>query len=396
MEQTTSTIATTKTAVVGERVALRPNVFYQPELDALRFVAFAMVFVLHLVPFPTRHWHVISNSSKFGLPIFFMLSAYLIATLLLREREREGTIHVGAFYIRRVLRIWPLYFLVLALGIAFGYVIPTIRVPMHALPYFLLLCANVYTAHHDWTVTGTLSVLWSLSVEEQFYLFIPGLARLGGETALRWAAVVAILSAYVAIVLLVARQEPELAIWQNSFVQFQFFGIGILLALYLRAHIWQASLLARVSLLAAGAGGFVVAAPLLLADPGHWRVLLVSCGYALAMLACTAIFLVFHRVPLSMPAPLLYLGRISYGLYVFHPFGLGLCLYLPFWYLKRPFNGAQLLLAMLAAFAMTVALAALSYHFFELPILRFKERFAFIKSGPVAEAELVRPATRGL
>src|ERR1039458_6841980 len=89
---------------------------YRPELDALRFFAFLCVFCFHRMdyvgtdPIRDRWGFRIGTIGAFGVPVFFLLSAFLITDLLLRERERTGRVHIQAFYIRRILRIWPLYF----------------------------------------------------------------------------------------------------------------------------------------------------------------------------------------------------------------------------------------------------------------------------------------------
>src|SRR5215216_4278992 len=110
--------------------------FYHPELDVLRFVAFLGVFMHHALPRDARLYinHGLSpaatqwlltakEAGAFGLDLFFALSAYLITALLLREHGNRGSFSVSAFYIRRALRIWPLYFTFLALTV---FVVPTI------------------------------------------------------------------------------------------------------------------------------------------------------------------------------------------------------------------------------------------------------------------------------
>src|SRR3954463_14084740 len=98
------------------------SAFYRPELDALRFFAFFAVFVHHTLPHdPTKYaaqhlpgfLAVVAGAGAFGVDLFFLLSAYLITSLLLRERRQTGKIAVRAFYLRRILRIWPLYFFAL-------------------------------------------------------------------------------------------------------------------------------------------------------------------------------------------------------------------------------------------------------------------------------------------
>jgi len=90
--------------------------YYRPELDVLRFLAFLSVFTVHRLDHVPIHraqhyWlYNICLLGNFGVPVFFLLSAFLITELLMREDDRLGTIHIRSFYMRRVLRIWPLYF----------------------------------------------------------------------------------------------------------------------------------------------------------------------------------------------------------------------------------------------------------------------------------------------
>ena len=93
-----------------------PSRFYRPELDGLRFLAFFLVFICHAqYGIAWQSWagqlllHVGAGGS-FGVDLFFVLSAYLITELLRREKLETGSIDVGGFYVRRILRIWPLYF----------------------------------------------------------------------------------------------------------------------------------------------------------------------------------------------------------------------------------------------------------------------------------------------
>ena len=106
--------------------------FYQPELDGLRFYAFLGVFVCHTLPFDDLFyqrlhlplpwiWGAAARAGGAGVDLFFALSAYLITSLLLRERQETGDLSLRLFYIRRTLRIWPLYFLVVALGLVFAH-----------------------------------------------------------------------------------------------------------------------------------------------------------------------------------------------------------------------------------------------------------------------------------
>jgi peptidoglycan/LPS O-acetylase OafA/YrhL len=118
--------------------------YYRPELDALRFFAFSCVFCDHM-PINARWYQPIGEAGAFGMCMFFMLSAYLIITILLREKETAGTVNLPAFAIRRVLRIWPLYFLVLFGGYVLGLYFPAgARLSGHAVLAFSFLVGNLY------------------------------------------------------------------------------------------------------------------------------------------------------------------------------------------------------------------------------------------------------------
>ncbi len=155
--------------------------FYRPELDVLRFVAFLLVYVHHIPEYPSNHpWAIVAaRAMRCGLCLFFLLSAYLITELLIRERETTGTVHIKSFFIRRALRIWPLYFLAVGASYFLGQFSHTWHTPARALPYLLLLATNLYVARYGWTF-ALIAPLWSLSIEEQFYLVVPSIAKAGG------------------------------------------------------------------------------------------------------------------------------------------------------------------------------------------------------------------------
>ena len=178
--------------------------FYAPELDGLRFVAFLLVFLFHggipqVAPaidavahavgftYPTPRggvpWslgRVVVGNGWVGVQLFFILSGYLIASLLLREQARFGRVDLRAFWMRRILRIWPLYYLVMAIAFI---VLPGLdRRPwsgsiwplwkLHFVP-FALFAGNWSMGLIGPVPWDALSVLWSVCVEEQFYLFVP-------------------------------------------------------------------------------------------------------------------------------------------------------------------------------------------------------------------------------
>ncbi len=162
-----------------------------PNLDGLRFIAFMMVFLFHSVDVPFRMLHVenvwlqkiffLVANGKMGVSIFFVLSGFLITYLILSEIRLNGKLDVIKFYIRRTLRIWPLYFLLLI--IIFGAMALLMQYfhlnwgqyDMEPWYYFAFLSnfdvMRIYLHNGNDLLAST--VTWSVAIEEQFYLVWP-------------------------------------------------------------------------------------------------------------------------------------------------------------------------------------------------------------------------------
>src|SRR6187402_609181 len=146
-------------------------------LDGLRCLSIVPVIWHHATPRPLPG---IWGKGPAGVDLFFCISGFLITTLLLRERAREGRIALGAFYLRRALRILPLYYAVLLSYLAFALCLPP-ALPQRAhffdtLPLYASFTANWFA---DFGVSHPIlfSFAWSLCIEEQFYAFWPWLVR---------------------------------------------------------------------------------------------------------------------------------------------------------------------------------------------------------------------------
>jgi len=384
--------------------------FYRPELDVLRFFAFLSVFFYHSLPGldVSRHSGLmarlalyetrIRDAGSFGVCLFFLLSAYLITELLLREEKCTGAVHVGSFYSRRILRIWPLYFAFLFLGVALSLFVPAYKLEARAVLAFLFLGGNWYVAGHAGVLSDSpIWPLWSVSVEEQFYLLWPWIARLGGERWIRRISLTFLAVSYISLCWLArAGAQTASSAWFSSLVQFQFFALGALLALTLRGRSPRLKPLTRIAMLAAGVFSWLAAnfvTHLDFADDvpstGAW-----AAGYGLVALGSLLLMGGFLGAsPRWLPKPLVYLGKISYGLYVFHMLALNL-VRLRFWpeesqraTLHTPWGITSLiaraLLIVVIGLGGTIALAALSYRFLERPFLNMKERFTFVRSRSV-------------
>jgi peptidoglycan/LPS O-acetylase OafA/YrhL len=318
--------------VAPERSASR---YYRPELDVVRFIAFFLVFISHELPNHQDYridtilkgyapiLYAISTTGAFGLSLFFALSAFLICELLLRERATAGTVRVKQFYIRRILRIWPLYYLGLGIGVAVALLPGGHRGDIVYMGWFSIFMASWYLITHGDLLSPMLP-LWSISVEEQFYLFAPWIVKYLNRKALYGFCAMVILVANIWIYYLGRIKISREVIWYNPFVQFECFAAGILLCLVLRGRLPDFAFWQRLMLLAGACFCWFYACYGLhtrfagLENPGSWPLI---GGYALASLGCVLMLLAFLGIsPRLLPGWAIFLGRISYGLYVYHRF----------------------------------------------------------------------------
>jgi peptidoglycan/LPS O-acetylase OafA/YrhL len=356
--------------------------YYRPELDALRCFAFMSVFCGHLTIIHARWFQPIEAVGGFGMCMFFMLSAYLIITILLREKESTGLVNLRAFALRRILRIWPLYFVVLFLGYALGrYYHASATLSAGAVLAFSFLVGNLYILHNGWL--GPVAILWSLSVEEQFYLAVPAIVRLGGRRGIIAISVAAISFAYIVLLRLGYNGACARVVWVDSFVQFQFFAAGGLLALWFHGKTLRLSLKQRAALVIIGFALWLEAARLFpIQTLAAARPLPLVSAFALILLGTFLIFLSILDIQLPIPGPLVYLGKISYGLYLFHVFFIWLIFHTYDHWPRLIYFQSHKRIGVPLALGLTIATAALSYHFFERPILKYKERFETIHTRP--------------
>ena len=135
-----------------------------PSLDGLRAISITLVVLSHLIKWKHVSLGPVQTYGDLGVHVFFVLSGYLITNLLLRERERSSTIGLRDFYIRRAFRIFPAAFVFLA-------IVTTLY--WHEMRWYHTAAALLYVANMDISRPWIFGHLWSLSIEEQFYLLWP-------------------------------------------------------------------------------------------------------------------------------------------------------------------------------------------------------------------------------
>jgi len=394
--------ATVSGAVALESVSLPSNLRgHLPALDGMRGLAVMMVLIFHFVGqmLPTnaveRAVVGVTKHGLLGVDLFFVLSGFLITGLLYEAHDKPN--YLRNFYMRRVLRIFPLYYGVLALVFFVAPLIPPLRGP--TLDYLLdrqawawLYGINVYLAGHEEWSFSYLNHFWSLSVEEHFYLVWPFVVLL----LARWPRALIAVSLAISLGAMLARVVGILMglSWWTTVVLTPFkldgLALGAFLALMARQPggvDWLVRALPRV---AAVVGGLTVATFV-------WTVLVSRQGLDVTgsiraalfqiLLACmmVAILIAPKRSTISRffcSRGMVFLGTYSYGLYVYHHF---ISYYLTTHRTELELaqwlgsHGLAVALQATLGISISVALAYLSYELFEKRFLRLKRRFETAK-----------------
>jgi len=349
-----------------------PN--YIPELDGLRGIAALLVLWEHLPREPLgqllTRCSIILQPGYLGVDLFFVLSGFLITRLLIADRGRKGSL--PRFLIRRSLRIFPIYYL-------------TLLVLLAVEPGRYLAWCAIYVSNFVFAIDLTANPMrhtWSLAVEEHFYIFWPFFVHAFLTERLRlacfWLMGIAIALATATIVFVEAPPSPNDLILRCTCFRILSLVAGALLAIEEKRIIaqgkrfrWIAALLIGLAVLLVGGFRFLP-----LAESLGYEFLPVAKLVGFSML-CTGIIL-WTVIGQNSHSPIRLLlrgkilgqvGRVSYGLYLYH---------FPVFYFFgfRDFDAAPPTIGKLAmALAVTIFVTFASYHFIEAPILRLKDRF---------------------
>lgn len=150
---------------------------YFDSFDAMRFFAFFAVFLAHIGPLYIPFLNYFQHSSGLAVQFFFTLSSFLITYIILEEKKRTGKLNLKNFFVRRILRIWPLYYLMVAFAYATPYLLDVLHLTSSDEGYQPTLWMSVlFLENYKMMFEGQLanvsplSVMWSLCIEEHFYL----------------------------------------------------------------------------------------------------------------------------------------------------------------------------------------------------------------------------------
>lgn len=360
-------------------------------LDALRFFCFLAVFFFH--SFHTEYDYIKSDAvyqfikfnvfenGNLGVNFFFVLSGFLITYLLILEKKSTG-INVKNFYLRRVLRIWPLFYFCVFFGFAIFPFIKTLfgEVPTETakLPYYLLFVNNFdfIRNHPDSSVLG---VLWSVAIEEQFYLAWPLILALFST---RWYPVIFILIISQSIIFRLATAGQPLMHEYHSLSCIGDMAVGALGAwLVSQKEIFRIRIenLPKLS---------IAIIYLLVVFFFFFRDTLLESGPVIASIERTIIAFTFLLVILEQNFAVnslfklsnlkwaSFLGKRTYGMYCLHFIGI-LCATKMTKLLGLDKELWQVLIIDTSlALIITLVISEISYQFYEKPFMQLKEKFS--------------------
>lgn len=364
--------------------------FYYPELDGLRFFAFLLVFIHHTPIFTSLSFHhVLHKYGWVGVDLFLCLSAFLFTRLLFMEHEQQGDINIKNFYIRRALRIWPLYFAFLGFTffITFSYFGWKPQLLWRALG-MMLFAENIFAAYLRYNTFFHSIHLWTISYEEQFYAVIPWTLRKmfkmnRGGKMLTLGLIFFLFSAIRAYLIYIRAPQP--AIWVLPVTHFESILGGLVVGLGLFDD--QIKKVAPWIWMAAGLLCLGVVSTLPSTDVITWLLMytypLVGLGTSLILISVLSEKQWAVKSMVRHPW-LAYLGKISYGLYVYHVFALNYVKKLMFiWDVAPATESTYRLFTFIFGLLLTILISSISYYLLEKPFLRLKERFSSIPSRPI-------------
>lgn len=337
--------------------------------NAIRAFSVALVVLTHLdmsdwIPntdfVMIRIWPMISGD--FGVLTFFVLSGFLISRILLNERDKNGRINLKRFYIRRVLRLFPpliVFFILVGIAYQFNFMVEAGASIFYALFYlYNYVPKSIYFSEFGH--------LWSLGVEEQFYIIWPLILSVFKK--------VLHLKQFIYLIIIVC---CVFAVSVSNFSLFQ--------AYYPFRWFIPASCSILIGCLGALYNHYYLSKVKSFIERPFWVAIIIFLGYTYTIYSpselislgilfrsiavLTLLLLIVHSqekkwVKMLEFKPLAYIGIISYGIYVYQGFFLGTGGGSEVWFQKYPLNSI-----------LTIAFAILSYEFIEKPILKLKRKF---------------------
>jgi peptidoglycan/LPS O-acetylase OafA/YrhL len=351
-----------------------------PALDGLRGIAILTVMAYHLEKL-VPELHQLTQGGFLGVDIFFVLSGFLITSILLKEHGKTGKIHLKNFYLRRLFRLIPAYWFFLAvLYLCGSFLLPPAETALiysnYNFPIAFFYFTNWSRAAADGGIAGNLNHTWSLSIEEQFYIIWSLVLFFAFAEKRSRRAIFTITLAAVAVVI-VWRMARALngttadVLYYSTDTRIDALLIGCAASM---AYMWKlipASFFKSLYFDLLALAAYITAA-LVFFNSSYHDVSLYTAHLPL-FTGAVAIMILWLMTREKTPIHFLlenkllqWVGKISYGLYLWH--------YLMYEFSKKTFSSVET--QIVAGLTLAFAVSALSYYLVELPFLKIKSRFS--------------------
>jgi len=352
---------------------------YFKGLNGIRAIAALVVVVAHtgqyltlfgLPPSDYYRWHW----QSFAVTLFFVLSGYLITFLMLEEKARTATISLRGFYLRRIFRIWPLYYLIIFITLCLYQFFPMSgvpQIPAAPLACYTVLLANV--AMHLQVAVTPLSPLWSIGVEEQFYALWPVIMK-KSASAVRM--LLLVIGVYLTVKAAVIPLKSDLITALVAETRIDCMAIGGFGAVILREN---GRLLRYIYSRFAQAFCWLLFLYSTLYKPVHIMSSIDHEFYAVTFMIIILNVSTNDATMVNLEKPWFdFMGKISYGLYIYHMMAIFLLSAVTKQLVSPTWQCYFLIYA--GVLSLTTITAYLSFRYFELPFLKIKDRFSVVLS----------------
>jgi len=388
---------------------------YFPNLNSIRFIAALAVMIHHIEL--TKAWFGQPNIyhtsfvggvfGQLGIILFFVLSGFLITYLLLLEQRETNGISIRNFYIRRILRIWPLYYFIIVLGL---FALPHIRamaVPgftekVHehfiekVIMFFSFLPNLPYALYKH---VPYAEQAWSVGVEEQFYLLWPLLITLvirKNKTLNMLLGVIGFYTTIKIVAIVLHNQNPNnegihafYEFWMNFCIDCMAIGgIAAYVLFYKKERLLKVMYNKYLQIALYLAIGYITVRGIAVPYFNYEFYALMFAILILNLASNKKTVLNFENKPMS------YMGKISYGLYMYHNIVLAATLQIILAFGIKLDNIAGNITYYLFAITTTILIASISYEFYEKRFIKAKVRYSKIVSGENAKEEESQPPVK--
>lgn len=359
---------------------------YDPTIDFIRFLAFFLVFFTHFISkggnaitVDTGQWwnnELIQRVADFGgqgVTLFFSLTGFLLGRLLIREFKEHGTVSVKAFYLRRILRIWPLYFAFIAMCAVLNLFSNSPTLVGSEIPYLATFTYNWGQIYGN--IPGTMvTITWSISIEEQIYLFFPVLFIAMAKKSSTKYAIFLMISGFASVLSCLYIFEINADRFTPSFLLPV--GVGLLTAKYEDQYFTTPQAMRNSLLLVL----FLISYVLYFRDIVDSSIFQPLAYIGSAFLLPTLLLVSRSTIGRNQNWALklaVYIGRRSYGCYLFHWAIWTVMIGRHIFFTEK---GGFSVIGVLVGFATTVIVSSFSYKYFETPFLRIRKRFQKVVS----------------